>query len=48
MIAKVIWSMKKTVSGILVLGAKVCRPIPLRKALLKLPIQGVPGANARL
>jgi hypothetical protein len=48
MIAKVIWNMKKTVSGMVVLGARVCRPTPLRKALLKPPIHGVPGANARL
>jgi hypothetical protein len=48
MIAKVIWNMKKTVSGIAVLGASVCRPTPLKKALLKPPIHAVPGANARL
>ena len=48
MIANVIWNMKKTVSGTVVFGASVCRPTPFRKILLKPPIHGVPGANARL
>ena len=48
MMAKVIWNMKNTVSGILVLGSAASRVTPSSKALSKLPSQGPAPLKVRL
>ena len=48
MMAKVIWNMKKTVSGSVVFGATASRGTPSRSALSKLPIHAPGPLKARL
>jgi hypothetical protein len=48
MMAKVIWNMKNTVSGMLVLAATASRGTPTRSAFSRSPIQGLGPLKARL
>ena len=48
MMAKVIWNMKKTVSGMVVPAAIASRGTPSRSALSRLPIQSPAPLKARL